>query len=603
MLKGYQSGILLIFMLVSTLANAVHINHDRKGQVALLPYYTVNNNFISNFTVTNTTSLFKAVRVRIVDSRIAADLLNINLYLSPFDVWNGTLRKDPISGLPNLITEDETCTYPDKSELQAGIEFQNHYVATTDDDLTEGFIEIIEMGDIADGIWDAEDGGNEAEIDTDGVADGVISSGDRSIKMGLLHDVTGMPADCSVVTDAWEAGDADSDNINGFESGSMSAEGIAEDGGGSALPYDNSHNAGLVAPSGGINAYGIMIDVANGKAFVQEATHIDRYSTVAQHYLPDDPVHYRLPSLASGDVREAYITNALGEGVKGDIMPLTEYDTGALQDISPRPSVPMGSNPLPIAAVLSAESISTPYFVESNLNGATDVVMTFPMRKHSIFNSGTLTNQADPERQACAGSLNDGIDDGQAVFLSSLNAVVQDYPHNANGSLCENSGFEVSFDSWGDVIGDTRMKVFYYDYEEATGVMVIREELIYSPMPVDAVIKAFQLMQERSVNVNQVVPANEESSSLFGTSSVNGVPLNLDAGFASGWMTFDFYSIYNYETSQGMGVLTEPAGGLGSDVNNSWSGVPVIGFTAISSEIQSNSVGETVEFIRSVNRD
>ncbi|MET0043220.1 MAG: hypothetical protein ABW100_06835 [Candidatus Thiodiazotropha sp. 6PLUC3] len=314
-------------------------------------------------------------------------------------------------------------------------------VAPTDDDLTEGYIEIIEMGDIADGVLGVEDGDNEAEIDADGVADGVISSGDRSIKVGLLHDAAGMPADCSVVADAWAAGSASVDNVNGFEAGNMSAEGVAEDAGNSALPYDNNHNAGLVAPSGGINAYGILIDVANGKAFVQEATHIDRYTTVAQHYLPDDPVHYRLPSLASGDVREAYITNALGEAMKGDTMPLTEYDTGALQDISPKPSVPMGSNPLPIAAVLSAESLSSPYFVESNLSGQTDIVFTFPMRKHSIFNGGTLTNQADPEREACIGSLSDGIDDGQAVFLPSLGARVEDYPHTANGAHCENSGF------------------------------------------------------------------------------------------------------------------------------------------------------------------
>ncbi|MEJ2622764.1 MAG: hypothetical protein P8163_21750, partial [Candidatus Thiodiazotropha sp.] len=252
MLKGYQSGILLFLMVVGTLANAAHINHDRKGQVALLPYYTVNNNFISNFTVTNTTAMYKAVRVRIVDSRTAADLLNINLYLSPFDVWNATLRKDPLSGLPNLITEDESCTYPEKSELQAGIAFQNPYVATTDDDLTEGYIEIIEMGDIADGVLGAEDGDDEAEIDADGIADGVISSGDRSIKVGLLHDAAGMPADCSVVADAWAAGSASVDNINGFEAGNMSAEGIAEDAGSSALSYDNSHNAGLVAPSGGL---------------------------------------------------------------------------------------------------------------------------------------------------------------------------------------------------------------------------------------------------------------------------------------------------------------------------------------------------------------
>ncbi|MEW8201630.1 MAG: hypothetical protein AB2653_06735 [Candidatus Thiodiazotropha endolucinida] len=117
MLKGLKSFIALLLIATSSTIQAVHVNHDRTGQVALLPYYTVNNNFITNFTVTNTTSYFKAVRVRLLDSRIGADLLNINLYLSPYDVWNATLRMNPDTGLPNLITEDESCTYPAKAGL------------------------------------------------------------------------------------------------------------------------------------------------------------------------------------------------------------------------------------------------------------------------------------------------------------------------------------------------------------------------------------------------------------------------------------------------------------------------------------------------------
>ncbi|MEW8042676.1 MAG: hypothetical protein AB2788_18435, partial [Candidatus Thiodiazotropha endolucinida] len=142
MLKGLKSFITLLLMTAASTTFAVHINHDRTGQVALLPYYTVNNNFITNFTVTNTTSYFKAVRVRLLDSRIGADLLNINLYLSPYDVWNATLRMNPDTGLPNLITEDESCTYPAKAGLQAGIDLENSYTATTDADLTEGYVEI-----------------------------------------------------------------------------------------------------------------------------------------------------------------------------------------------------------------------------------------------------------------------------------------------------------------------------------------------------------------------------------------------------------------------------------------------------------------------------
>jgi hypothetical protein len=86
-LKGLESFIALLFMIATSTTFAVHINHDRTGQVALLPYYTVNNNFITNFTVVNTSGVFKAVRVRLLDSQIGADLLNLNLYLSPYDVW------------------------------------------------------------------------------------------------------------------------------------------------------------------------------------------------------------------------------------------------------------------------------------------------------------------------------------------------------------------------------------------------------------------------------------------------------------------------------------------------------------------------------------
>ena len=137
--------------------NAAYINEDGTGQVALLPYYNVNNNFITNFTVTNTTDIFKAVKVRFRESRISADVLDFNVYLSPYDVWNATLRMNPVTGVANIITEDETCTFPDKALLQAGVELRNIYTATTDDDLTEGYIEVIEMGDIADGALGGND--------------------------------------------------------------------------------------------------------------------------------------------------------------------------------------------------------------------------------------------------------------------------------------------------------------------------------------------------------------------------------------------------------------------------------------------------------------
>ncbi|MEW8292864.1 MAG: hypothetical protein AB2672_20315 [Candidatus Thiodiazotropha endolucinida] len=599
MLKGLKSFIALLFMAATSTTFAVHINHDRTGQVALLPYYTVNNNFITNFTVTNTSGKYKAVRVRLLDSRIGADLLNINLYLSPYDVWNATLRMNPDTGLPNLITEDESCTYPAKAGLQAGIDLENPYTATTDADLTEGYVEIIEMGDIADGAGPVLDGGFEAEIDAGGAADGAINiaAGDRSIPTGLLHDANGLPVDCSVVADAWEAGEVSTSSINGFEPGSMGTSGVAQDNGDSARPYDHTHNAGLVAPSGGINAYGIMINVATGSAFVQEGVHIGRYTTVAQHYLPDDSVNYRLPSLASGDIREAYITNALGDDMKGDTLPLTEYDTGALHDISPLPSVPMGSNPLPIAMVLSADTVSGPYFIDESVFGETDIVLTFPMRKHGIYNGGTLTNQLDPNETACVGALDDGVNDGQEVILTSLGAVVQDYPHTGAGETCTNVGFEPDQDSDGDISS----RLVYYDYEEQTA-RICFAGCNFSPTPVGFAITHY--VMNRSVNVNRIVPDIGNTTPLLGTPSANVFTLTLDPGFMAGWMTFFIDSNdYIYESNPSMSFLSEPVGGLGSGVSNSWSGVPVIGFSAMAADVGPAQLGETVELIRSVNRN
>ncbi|MES9849521.1 MAG: hypothetical protein ABW145_14115 [Candidatus Thiodiazotropha sp.] len=595
MLNGLKSIIVLLLITASGTTLAVHINHDRTGQVALLPYYTVNNNFITNFTVTNTTSYFKAVRVCLLDSRIGADLLNINLYLSPYDVWNATLRMNPDTGLPNLITEDESCTYPAKAGLQAGIDLENPYTATTDADLTEGYVEIIEMGDIADGAGPVLDGGFEAEIDAGGAADGAINiaAGDRSIPTGLLHDAYGLPVDCSVVADAWEAGEVSTSSINGFEPGSMGTSGVAQDNGDPALPYDHSHNAGLVAPSGGINAYGILINVGTGAAFVQEAVHIDRYATVPQHYLPDDPVHYRLPSLASGDVREAYITNILGDGKKGDTMPLTEYDTGALHDISPLPSVPMGSNPLPIAVILSVDKVATPFFVEHGVNGETSLVLTYPMRKHGIFNGGTLYNQLDPNEAACTGILQDGNSDGRAVSLPSLDTVVQDYPHDGAGNICTNSGY-ISNEST-----DFQLAMWFSSYEQQEGVAWTG-----LPEPDASFLQPtiyYRYTAGRSVNVMEANRGSGGNVGVFYTPAQHVIEWIIENELEAGWMNIHMGN--SYATNEGIIELTEPSGGLGIGVSNTWTGIPVIGFSAMAADVGPAQLGETVELIRSVNRN
>ncbi|WP_316365493.1 hypothetical protein [Candidatus Thiodiazotropha sp. CDECU1] len=81
----------LVLTILSTSVKAVHLNTDGSGQIALLPYYTVNNNFITNLTITNTTELYKAVKVRFHESRIGAE----------YGVWTGV----PVIGFSAMAAD------------------------------------------------------------------------------------------------------------------------------------------------------------------------------------------------------------------------------------------------------------------------------------------------------------------------------------------------------------------------------------------------------------------------------------------------------------------------------------------------------------------
>jgi hypothetical protein len=67
------------------------------GSVLLYPYYTVRADGGGNSTayydtlisVVNTTTSFKAVKVRFLEGKRSAEVLDFNLFLSPRDVWTG----------------------------------------------------------------------------------------------------------------------------------------------------------------------------------------------------------------------------------------------------------------------------------------------------------------------------------------------------------------------------------------------------------------------------------------------------------------------------------------------------------------------------------
>jgi hypothetical protein len=141
-------------------ANAVVVNPDGLGQVLIYPYYTVRSDAAGNayatlLSVVNSTGSGKAVKVRFLEGKNSREVLDFNLYLSPYDVWTAAVL--PTSDGAGIITLDKSCTTPVVSSDSANpTRFVNYaYTGSNDDkadqslDRTrEGYIEIIQMGEI-----------------------------------------------------------------------------------------------------------------------------------------------------------------------------------------------------------------------------------------------------------------------------------------------------------------------------------------------------------------------------------------------------------------------------------------------------------------------
>ena len=142
-------------------AHAVNVSPDGHGQVLIMPYYTVQANNETLISITNVTDQVKAVKVRFREAQNSAEVLDFNLYLSPFDVWTAKITdSDADDGGAKLITNDNSCTVPTIPD--AGVAFRNFVYAGAGDftgdagdqgmgRTSEGYVEVIEMGVVKEG--------------------------------------------------------------------------------------------------------------------------------------------------------------------------------------------------------------------------------------------------------------------------------------------------------------------------------------------------------------------------------------------------------------------------------------------------------------------
>src|SRR5438046_2219114 len=90
---------------------AVQLSTDGRGQVLLYPYYTTRsdgagNAFATLVSVVNGTASAKSVNVKFSEGKNSRQVFELNLFLSPFDVWTAGILPDTSTGGAKIGTLD-----------------------------------------------------------------------------------------------------------------------------------------------------------------------------------------------------------------------------------------------------------------------------------------------------------------------------------------------------------------------------------------------------------------------------------------------------------------------------------------------------------------
>jgi hypothetical protein len=306
---------------IASVANAVELNSDGLGQVLIYPYYTVNGGNTTLLSVVNTTGNSKAVKVRFLEGRNSQEVLDFNLFLSPFDVWTGGVFTLSDTGGGNLTTSDESCTnpgikhnssLPSTSSGQHYVPFRNNqYLGdggpTTLDRTREGHIEMIEMATIP--------------VDTD-----------------LSDDVThvdGVPLDCSAVASV------------------------------------TTSSPDLAPPSGGLFGAGTIVQPQIGTMYPYNADAIDGFYTLGGNLFT--PTSSVLPSLANaltsptGATAYNFVTSS--SGGTGTLVTSDYATINAIDAVS---------------SIFDDSAIHNEYVVEAASSAESEWVVTFPTKRFYV---------------------------------------------------------------------------------------------------------------------------------------------------------------------------------------------------------------------------
>jgi hypothetical protein len=338
---------------LATSAHALNLNPDGLGQVLVYPYYTVNKGNQTLVSVVNTTDRVKAVKVRFLEGRNSREVLDFNLYLSPFDVWTASISAAAATGPGTLSTSDTSCTVP---RITGAVPFRSFQYTGGNRDYAAGAAAATpaSLQTLLGSIERTREGHLEM------IEMGVLSTGDGATQLAeeATH-VAGVPADCGALVRAWSPG------------GGWATNGAADIG----------------VPTGGLYGAGTIVDVANGTLHAYNADAIEGfYSNSAQPgFLHRNPGTIQ-PDLGDADNGAGSIAVNIFSG----------NGTLTTQTVPARARVRTTNAPYSfdaVSLVYMHDAIYNEYVTEAAIGASSEWVVTFPTKRAYVDNTGTVVRQ------------------------------------------------------------------------------------------------------------------------------------------------------------------------------------------------------------------
>jgi len=317
---------------------AMYLNPEGTGQVLLYPYFNAENSNETSIHIVNTQANTKAVKVRILEYINSQEVLDFNLYLSPYDHFSFTIFQNPNGGGGALVTRDNSCTVPQLgTAIDSGDATLDGYV-TEDGAKIQPFLpfQYQNQKDVLNFIGRTMTG--HVEVIEMGVLDDQTTT--FTPEAWALHDTDGVPASCAKLIAAWSPTDGTWGKTGG------------------------TPDAAITAPTGGLYGLSNQLNSTDAAAYGIEAAAIEEFWDVDTSKTPDAGDHTKpgslLPSLGSGD-KDSIVPN---NGVAYSLTSTDSWDA--------------------VSSLFMQDWVYNDVMVNPLVGGMTDWVITFPTKREYV---------------------------------------------------------------------------------------------------------------------------------------------------------------------------------------------------------------------------